>query len=319
MLLLAAGEFWARAFVHVQGVDKTLFAHPHDGIAYFHRLNADGIIAFGEPTYTDAEGFRISPYYQYPSHRPAVLFIGDSVTFGVGVKEEDSFVGRLRRARPDLRVYNAGVLGFNTAHYFQTASYFLEHLSDIREVVVVVVLNDLDDISSRDIRDYLKHDQAQDMEQADKVSWLARINATLRAKSALFVWLKAAIYDASATYYAKDTAAFNESARFQAGMGFIEALAAKAARHHVALTVVMLPYEYQLRTPSLPREPQAQMAEYFRTHHLSFFDAYACMAGKVTSRTLYLYGDHIHLSPQGHALIAECMAPLMLDKEGSAY
>ena len=67
----------------------------HDKI---HRLkpNTEGETG-GVKFYTDNKGFRI-PYKNY-NYKKAdkILFLGDSVTFGVGVKEEDSFVGKYRK------------------------------------------------------------------------------------------------------------------------------------------------------------------------------------------------------------------------------
>src|SRR5438034_239565 len=92
----AAGEVTARLFkVHVQGMDRRLFVHSYPDIPFFHAPRVEGLRAFGQPVYTDERGFRITPGAA-EHHGSGILFLGDSVTFGIGVPETESFVGRLR-------------------------------------------------------------------------------------------------------------------------------------------------------------------------------------------------------------------------------
>jgi lysophospholipase L1-like esterase len=100
---------------------------------------------------TDARGLRTGP-----TARPAddaagttLLFLGDSVTLGWGVDDEDTWVRTLEREGRDaagepLRCLNAGHLQFNTV---QEADWLRAHGASLAPDVVVVtfLVNDLDD------------------------------------------------------------------------------------------------------------------------------------------------------------------------------
>ena len=66
------------------------------------RPNSEGIIG-GNKFFIDKFGFRIPiKDYKYKSANK-VLFLGDSVTFGVGVKEEKTFTITLASSFPSLK------------------------------------------------------------------------------------------------------------------------------------------------------------------------------------------------------------------------
>ncbi|MBL8111917.1 MAG: hypothetical protein JNK60_03460 [Acidobacteria bacterium] len=60
---------------------------------------------------TGEDGFRTVP--GRPSSGRAVVLLGDSCTFGLGVNDDESVPAALQKLRPDLRVVNAGVPGYS--------------------------------------------------------------------------------------------------------------------------------------------------------------------------------------------------------------
>lgn len=59
---------------------------------------------------TDEHGFRTAPVPSSES-MPAVLVLGDSTTFGIGVEGDQTYAARLDEALPDVRVLNGGLPG----------------------------------------------------------------------------------------------------------------------------------------------------------------------------------------------------------------
>ena len=58
--------------------------------------NRSGII-FGQKIFTDKYGFRVpSQNFEYEENNKSVLIIGDSTTFGNGIAENQTFIGKLR-------------------------------------------------------------------------------------------------------------------------------------------------------------------------------------------------------------------------------
>ena len=79
------------------------------------RKNTEGVV-LGEKVYVDQNGYRI-PYKKFTySGKEKILFLGDSVTFGVGVKEEDSFVGIFRENFKIKKIYNLSLFGYQVSH-----------------------------------------------------------------------------------------------------------------------------------------------------------------------------------------------------------
>ena len=66
---------------------------------------------------TDENGFRIpTKNYNFYNNQTSVLILGDSVSFGFGVEEEETFVGILRN-KFEHNLLNASVIGHNLKSY----------------------------------------------------------------------------------------------------------------------------------------------------------------------------------------------------------
>lgn len=73
--------------------------------------------------------------------RPKLLIAGDSMALGWGVAEEDTFAGRIARARPELDVRNAGVVGYNVTQSVARVAQLLPLLHPQR-VLLTFFAND---------------------------------------------------------------------------------------------------------------------------------------------------------------------------------
>ena len=67
---------------------------------------------FGKKVFLDQYGYRV-PYkkFVYKKKENKIIFIGDSVLFGSGVIEEETFVGRLRKDDKTKSYINAAIIG----------------------------------------------------------------------------------------------------------------------------------------------------------------------------------------------------------------
>lgn len=79
---------------------------------------------------TDAQGRRLTPIA--PKESPAVLFLGDSCTFGIPVNDDEAFPSRVGKSL-GIRAINAGVPGYTA---FQ-GRLLLDNLKDQPKVVVI--------------------------------------------------------------------------------------------------------------------------------------------------------------------------------------
>ena len=73
---------------------------------------------FGKNSKTDKNGFRIPlDNFSYNSNSSSTLVLGDSVVFGLGVEEKDTFIGILRDKLGSNNLYNTAIFGHNVDSY----------------------------------------------------------------------------------------------------------------------------------------------------------------------------------------------------------
>lgn len=128
-------------------------------------------------------GYRVSPFYPGSDSRgyrnkvaledTDILGIGDSMTYGYSVLEQDSWPAVISRQQ-DLKVYNAGVGGYGPCEYQQVAA----ELTELSPKTVIVSLYLGNDISDAYTSVYLE-DRCEDMRSDDSqiIAELDRLRA----------------------------------------------------------------------------------------------------------------------------------------------
>ena len=81
--------------------------------------------------------------YKYKSANK-ILFLGDSVTFGVGVKEEKTFVGLYRINSKSNEIYNLALFGYQIEDYLVQLDE-ISQFYPIEKIVYFLTLNDVYD------------------------------------------------------------------------------------------------------------------------------------------------------------------------------
>ena len=121
---------------------------------YFHHgliPNQDTKNKWGDKEFdifTNSLGFKDGINRKVPVHsqKKRILFIGDSFTEGVGMSWEESFVGLLDNATPEIDILNAGVVSYSPKLHYLKLKYLIETISlKIDEVYVLVDNSDIMD------------------------------------------------------------------------------------------------------------------------------------------------------------------------------
>ncbi len=307
--LLAAGEIAVRVLgdVNFLGSSRGGFTAGRFGASYGNTPNFAGQ-SFGGPFETDGDGFRVDPRFRptAPAGAPAVLMLGDSVLFGPAVSDDETISGRLRRALPNLTVYNAAAVGYDTFDYRNVAQSLVPRKADVKTVVIVYCLNDLLAVSSQQIKDQLA--RLPDATPPPDSSPLRLANDYLRTRSKLFLLLRGLVRDAQMNYFQHDLQQYRDAEGLARGLEPLRDLKAYLDRHDVGLKVFIAPYEAQLRA-GIPDDfglPQRRLVEYFEQQRITAVDLLPefVAASRGRSRTLYLYGDPMHLNAAGHDVAA---------------
>ena len=214
---------------------------PDDVRGFRHRTSWRSIYQ-GVEVSLNEHGLRDDPIQKKPPGEYRLMMLGDSVTFGWGVRREDIFSSLVQRSllgkgEPALRVINAGFPGYNTV---QELAVF-EEIRDLIEpdaVVLTYVMNDVepranhaDIIGAYGLEGKALPDMAVALLQR---SWLVRL---------LVYWRNYAWIDASGR------ASDQEIVRLRAGQGWTESLAAlerlaeHCAAHRLPLLVIFFRFQ----------------------------------------------------------------------------
>ena len=102
------------------------------------------------PYFTNSLGFRDVGNREVPlkSNKANVFFIGDSMTEGLGVRFEETFVGRIATALEPkgIEVLNGGVMSYAGSIYYRKTKYLVENVGlSIDAVVVFIDISDMED------------------------------------------------------------------------------------------------------------------------------------------------------------------------------
>jgi len=123
------------------------------GMSHQHVPNSDAVL-MGVPVNINSRGFRDR---EYPVRKPAgtfrIMLLGDSLTFGWGVKEEDRFSNRLERLLREqcataFEVINTGIGNYNTE---QEVTSFKELGQDFDPDIVLLgyFINDAEPVPTK--------------------------------------------------------------------------------------------------------------------------------------------------------------------------
>ena len=130
---------------------KDTFRAPHH--RYHHTLMPDyeGTAYWGPFSYwvcTNDSGMKSDCQNKLSGEKHFdVAFIGDSFTEGVGVPYEDSFVGMVAKANPDLKIANLGVVSYSPTIYLKKLEDYLDRGYTFKKVIVFVDIGDIMDES----------------------------------------------------------------------------------------------------------------------------------------------------------------------------
>ena len=137
--------------------------------------------------------------------------------------------------------------------------------------------------------------------------------AWLRRHVRTFAWAKATFADRALAYARFDAALYADgSPHLAAALADLDTLAATARRAGLALDVAVVPYEAQLRVAdygeTAPRfAPQRALVRALAARGIPVLDLARVFPRGAAARTLYLYGDGLHLSAAGHRRVADAL------------
>lgn len=285
-----AWEFALRIFhngINLQSTDRKIIKANMYGDSFGLIPNSKGK-SFGIEVKADKYGFRKSSTDAIIDTN-SILLIGDSVTFGVGIDADSTFAGKIAN---DLRAQGVGVMNFSLLGYniddYENIYKYADKNYEFQYSIIFYCLNDFGFA-----------------DQIDNVKELGLIKKTLeflRSNSYLYLWLKANLTDREKAYFEFDNAQYKDDAISKSIKNKFEAI--KSIREKSDPIVIILPYEYQLRSAVPDLSAQNKLKTILDDVGLQYYDPYDFLRSSgIESNQLYLYADGLHFSKKGHKII----------------
>ena len=294
--------------VGLQGYEKEAF-YFENGIIFSKPNNTFKV--FGKKSKTDKNGFRIPlNNFSYKNEKKSILILGDSVTFGVGVKEKNTFIGILRNNLQDNNLYNTAIFGHNIESY----SYILKKnhkkfKNEINEVVIFLCLNDLVPYQGAVFKKEEKNEINNFQKNIVKNTFAVKLNVFFRERSSLFVLLKGFLTNPIERHYNYMKILYDNEKNLMGFEKFVNEIDGFMNKNNLKYRYVLLPYAHQVRNNCKKNllKPQEIIKEILNKKNLNLIDYTSEFCKTANNNDLFLKYDPVHLSNYGHRFVSDLL------------
>ncbi len=252
-------------------------------------------------------------YHAWKYFKPAgskirkVLYLGDSVTMGLSVENDSTYAGIINNSLNSLAVINPSLIGYSSKDYLNVFNAFVSENKfnlDFSSVVLCWTLNDI----------YSNYPDENSPEFSGG-GFLTIIINFFRNNSKAYHVFKNLFSDRPRAYYEYDRRFYSEdNPLLRSSIKNLEQISSTCDTHGIKFQVVLLPYEYQLRSYNQYDHswngrrifyPQQLMKEKLAGLNIRIIDLRDAFRDNYkNSGSYYLYGDGIHFNNKGHRVIA---------------
>ncbi|MDB5281787.1 MAG: hypothetical protein JWO06_862 [Bacteroidota bacterium] len=266
--------------------------------------NAKGLV-WGKEFNTDALGGRKN---KVSTQKKKWLYIGDSVTEGVGVEDSSTFAYKVSVADSQFCYENISMIGYSTPDYLNVLKATIASDSSLNRVTLFFCLNDVYGSA-----------KTKDLPVMRKQNLLGKLNAILQEHYATYKLLKLYRYRNADRYFKYDLEFYsNQDKHFKEAMADVLKCDSLCKSKGIGFSLVTLPYRSQIiGKDENERTPQKSVAEFCRAHDILFADPANHLAGLENRSSLYLFADEIHFSAKGHSALAEFLLVYQLPSDSS--
>jgi hypothetical protein len=249
-------------------------------------------IIWGRYLSTDQHGFRRQR--KKPGAKKTVLYIGDSVTQGVGVGDSSTFCNLINESNDSIQAYNCSMIGWSVSDYSHVADVLAGDSSlHISTINLCWCLNDI----------YGKTPIAK-LPVMERFGLLSKVSSWLQQHYATYRLIKLFVTKNADNYFRYDGGFYHDKRTYDAAMEEIKHIKEKCDSAEIELNFILLPYKSTLAGYKNNHACQAiarKLEESLKANKINgFTDA---SAAKLDD-DCYLFSDEIHLSGKGHKAIA---------------
>lgn len=298
----------------------------HDQRGWATRPGSKGI--FGGEVRIDQYGLRVTETGPIRGIRGRcrILFIGDSLTFGYGLAEQEAFceqtVDILNQRRPDLHVValNAGVTSYDLGQECHLLTHEgFELRPDL--VVLQVCLNDITtQFVPTDALEVEGYGEGGLVTPTSRWSGFYRLALRLAnhlqdggdQETRMAKGREIEHFEFEELLRAPPTPRVTEA--WEQALKQLASIITACRQKQVPLVVLCFPFQDQVADATLSVEPQIRLADFARQHRTVFLDmlqVYEARAGRNAAAAARCFGDQTHPSVIGHRIAGEALADLL--------
>ena len=291
--------------ISLQGFEKDIF-YTEKNVVY-HYPNVIKTV-MGKETRTDKNGFRITLVkFDYKDNLESILVLGDSVSFGVGVDERDTFVGNLRK-KINYNLYNSSVAGHRLENYTYLLEKYHKQFSQINEVLIFLCLNDIVSKAGvvREERLKINLNNENFFNKIRNKSFFIKINFYLREKSTVFNLVKAIGTQNVKRHFNYINPYYDNKKILSQYEDNLKKIINYSKLNKINTKFVLLPYKHQIDKKCRIEymTPQIQINKIFQKLNYTLFDFSTDFCDKYNNN-LFLNFDPMHLSKDGHQFVSQ--------------
>tara|TARA_B110001452_G_scaffold265090_1_gene269210 strand:- start:1069 stop:2067 length:999 start_codon:yes stop_codon:yes gene_type:complete len=296
--------------VGLQGYDKNAFFSDNDIIMGKPNKN---FIVFGEKFKTDNNGYRIPlSKFSYQKNKNYTLILGDSVTYGVGVKEQNSFIGILRKEYKNNNLLNTAIFGHNLKSYLYILNKNNIKFKDkINNVIIFLCLNDIVPYQGVVFKDSSNQNKVKKnfVENYFKNSLTLKLNIFLREKSYLFVLVKSILTNPVERHYNYMNVLYDDQKNLIEFESHINQLINITKEKNLNPKFVLLPYAHQVKNNCAEEflKPQNNILKIFNKLDVKLINYTQQFCAISNKNELFLPYDPVHLSEYGHKIVSDLL------------
>ena len=291
----------------VQGISKNLINTSLDYKS--HHANLNGVSAFGHKIYTDENGFRIPKNKVINKNKKEILFIGGSVTFGAGIKAENTFVEKLD-SMSNNNLKNVGIFGADLENHLKIINNFYSK-TKTKKIFINLSLDDITEISAK--KNLEKEQYQKSLFLKLKTTPIFKIlNKFLRSKSVTYVYVKNFLLDPQINYYLYDLNLYKDEAAIKKLNSNIKNIK-NIIDENTKLYFYSIPYAAQVRKENCYKKDIAEIAfaDISKKNNLNYLPLKNNFCKFSDPAKLFIIQDPAHLTEKGHNLVFELLSPYL--------
>lgn len=296
--------------VGLQGYDENAFYS--DNNITFSKPNKSFKV-FGKKSKTDNFGFRIPlSKFSYKKNKNHTLVLGDSVTYGVGVEEQNSFIGILRQKYKNDNILNSAIFGHNIESYLYILNKNnIKFKNQIDNVIIFLCLNDIVPHQGVVFKDKSNENKIKKnfLDSYLKNSFTFKLNIFLREKSSLFVLLKSVFTNPVKRHYDYMRALYNDEINLIEFENHVNKIKKITKDGNFNSKFILLPYAHQVNNNCEDEflKPQNDIIKIFNKLDLELIDFTQEFCDTSNKKQLFLPYDPVHLSKYGHKVVSDLL------------